>query len=298
MPKRTNDFQKLIYLVQTNLSAGATVTESKMLPNRRTGKLREVDVCVEGTVGGTPVVVSIECSDRSRPADVHWVELNKTKHENLATNALILASRKGFTAEAKKLADTYNIQAISLDEVDSADFAEILGNKSSLWLKQWMMHPKRVAITVEATGNLPLEIVTAIADQAIYDRSGNFTGIAAQLVASIMGALHIQEKLLREGSEEHRWFEFGAEYAHEQAGVPYLEKLEPRCLRRITVVRVSGELQMAIQKFGVRRARLGNAEVAWGNVEVHGGQAVLVASREAGAGDKVNFYASAPINLR
>jgi hypothetical protein len=31
MPKRSNEFQKLVYLVKVNLSAGATVTESKML---------------------------------------------------------------------------------------------------------------------------------------------------------------------------------------------------------------------------------------------------------------------------
>jgi hypothetical protein len=52
MPKRTNDFQRLIYLVRVNLADGATVTESKMLKDRITGTMREVDICIEGSVGG------------------------------------------------------------------------------------------------------------------------------------------------------------------------------------------------------------------------------------------------------
>ena len=90
MPKRSNEFQRLIYLVRVNLAAGATVHVSKMLRDRITGHEREVDVCVEGIVGGTPVNVCIECSDRSRRADVTWVDEMKSKHERLPTHALIL----------------------------------------------------------------------------------------------------------------------------------------------------------------------------------------------------------------
>jgi hypothetical protein len=43
MPKRTNDFQRLVYLVRVNLADGATVTESKMLEDRVTKTMREVD---------------------------------------------------------------------------------------------------------------------------------------------------------------------------------------------------------------------------------------------------------------
>ncbi len=58
MPKRTNDFQRLVYLVQVNLADGATVTESKMLTDRVTKRTLEVDVCIEGHVGQHPVIVS------------------------------------------------------------------------------------------------------------------------------------------------------------------------------------------------------------------------------------------------
>lgn len=120
MPKRSNEFQRLVYLVRVNLAAGATVNESKMLQDRITGREREVDVCVEGTVGGTPVNVCLECCDRARAADITWVDAMKCKHERLPTHALILASRSGFTKEARKVARLSGIQAIAFDEVERA----------------------------------------------------------------------------------------------------------------------------------------------------------------------------------
>jgi hypothetical protein len=45
MPRRTNDFQKLVFQIERQLAPlGAVVEESAMLPERGTGDLREVDV--------------------------------------------------------------------------------------------------------------------------------------------------------------------------------------------------------------------------------------------------------------
>ena len=62
MPKRTNDFQALIALVERQLAAsGVRVVESEMLADRLTGELREVDVCVHATVSGKDVTLALEC---------------------------------------------------------------------------------------------------------------------------------------------------------------------------------------------------------------------------------------------
>src|SRR4051794_9466219 len=110
MPKRTNDFQRLIYLVRVNLADGATVTQSKMMRDRSTKRWREVDVCIEGHVGSHPVTVSVECRDHRRVADVTWVDAMKAKHDRLDTNALVLASSSGFTPEARDVAKSYGIE--------------------------------------------------------------------------------------------------------------------------------------------------------------------------------------------
>ena len=57
MPKRTNTFQKLILEVKRHLAAGATVEESRMLIDQKTGAKVEVDVCIETgkTTGDTAI---------------------------------------------------------------------------------------------------------------------------------------------------------------------------------------------------------------------------------------------------
>jgi hypothetical protein len=60
MPKRTTEFQKLVYLVRRHCTSSSTVTESKPLTDSATGEEREVDIYIESTVDGLPVKISIE----------------------------------------------------------------------------------------------------------------------------------------------------------------------------------------------------------------------------------------------
>jgi hypothetical protein len=55
------------------------------MKDRVTNRRREVDVCIEGTVGGESVIVCVECRDHKRVADVSWVDAMKAKHERLST---------------------------------------------------------------------------------------------------------------------------------------------------------------------------------------------------------------------
>src|SRR5208337_374487 len=100
MPKRSNWFQRLVLLVRNHIADGATVTESAELIDKVTGAKREVDICIEGTVGGAPTIVCVECRASTRKADVTWVEEMTTKHNALPTDVLILYSRSGFTKSA------------------------------------------------------------------------------------------------------------------------------------------------------------------------------------------------------
>ena len=84
MPKRTNDFQALIALVERPLAAsGVRVVESEMLADRLTGEPREVDVCVHATVSGKDVTLALECRDHKRKADQIWIDTLRGKYANL-----------------------------------------------------------------------------------------------------------------------------------------------------------------------------------------------------------------------
>lgn len=90
MPKRTNDFQALIALVERQLAAsGVRVVESEMLADRLTGELREVDVCVHATVSGKDVTLALECRDHKRKADQIWIDTLRGKYANLPVDKVI-----------------------------------------------------------------------------------------------------------------------------------------------------------------------------------------------------------------
>jgi hypothetical protein len=208
MPPRTNAFQRLIYLVKASLSPEAVVTESKMLLNRRTGSRREVDVCIEGKLGDSEVTVCVECTDKSRPADVQWIEANKTKHENLPTNLLILASRSGFTSDAVALAKAYGIKTVTLSEIDDTDIADVLNNKSTLWRKQWKIFPRRIDVSVYATASHALETFRAPPDLGLYHGDGTLHGALSESIMTFLSRADLQAELGRQVSSEHRWIEW------------------------------------------------------------------------------------------
>ena len=154
MPKRSNDFQRLVYLVRLNLADGATVTESKMMRDRLTRSYREVDIVIEGKVGSQPVVVCVECRDHKRVADVGWIDAMKAKHDRLETNVLLLASSAGFTKEATAVGVKYGIELFTLESQDTADLPSLIGPNGSLWHKTYELSASKVSIRVAKVADL------------------------------------------------------------------------------------------------------------------------------------------------
>ena len=109
MPPRSTPFQKLVLHLQEQLAPAASVSESVPLIHRLTDEPREVDIVVRANVGEHPLVVSLECIEQSRPADVTWVEQMKLKHEHLETSRLVLVSLRGFTEQAASLASRLGV---------------------------------------------------------------------------------------------------------------------------------------------------------------------------------------------
>ena len=117
-----------------------------MMRDRITGEPREVDVVVRTKVGEHEVVVSIECVEHSRKADVSWIEQMITKHQALPTHKLVLVSSSGFTASALAKATALGIEALSLGAAEVVDWTVIVGKDDTLpvtWLEN---HLDRVTV--------------------------------------------------------------------------------------------------------------------------------------------------------
>lgn len=117
MPKRSNDFQRLVKIIHEAISKveGASVTESAMLPEPD-GTLREIDILLERKIADIPLRLAIECRDRSRKSDVDWIDGLIGKFRSLKIDKIVAVCRKGFSAAATAKAVANNIDLRVLTE--------------------------------------------------------------------------------------------------------------------------------------------------------------------------------------
>ena len=123
MPKRTNQFQKIVTYNATQLAPlGATVRESVLLEEATApGVLREVDTLIEVGAGITRVVVAVEARDRLRKDDIQWVDQIIGKYQRLPVDRVLAVSKSGFSAAAKKKAQEARINLLSPNDVLTTD---------------------------------------------------------------------------------------------------------------------------------------------------------------------------------
>jgi len=290
MPKRTNEFQKLVFLIKKHAASGATVTESKFLRDHITDTEREVDICIESSVAGHLITVSIECRDRGRKANVQWIEEMKAKHERLPTNALVLVSRSGFSKEAMAIARIYGIETLALSTLDAASAEKLFGDTSSLWSKVFTLSPTKVVVRVAQTGELVAEDVVTFPDSLVYDHKGNELFTVKELVETLLNAGYVVRHFGKMGGQYHKGFEVRWEPARDLQGNPFcLKKLDPFILRPMEFVRITGSCSFEISEFPLRYGTLGGMKVAWSTGSFLGKKALLVASKDQSAVSKISI---------
>ena len=292
MPKRSNDFQKLVFILKKHVADGeATVTESKMLIDIVTGKEREVDICIERNIAAHKVIISIECMDHSRPADIGWVEQMKTKHDRLPTNYLALVSKSGFSKEAYKVAKSYGIETIKLEKEIEESAATIIGKLKTVWCKSFNLTPLKCVVEVEAGNSLPVERISTFPDNLVYLSNGNQICTVKDIVEYWLHSKHLIEKLHKEGEENHKSFEFQVDIPLCNDGQKLcMQKIDPYLLRPIKTIHVSGRIELCISKIPLSQGKLSGVNVAWGASKVVGNQdALLVTLQKEGGSENISM---------
>ena len=290
MPKRTNEFQKLVFLVKKHSAAGSTVTESKFLADSK-GRNREVDICIESNVDGIPITICIECCEGKRRANVEWVERMKGKHDDLPTNLLILYSRSGFTKSAKEKAQTYRKSIVALETLDENSAERLFGGASSLSIKTTSHTVTKVIIGVAASGDLPTEQESVFPDTLIFNQSGQAISTVEILVSQILHLPKAVLEFLLISQDHHRTFNLHTPSVTVGAGDPiYLLKTgQDSRLRLIESLNISGDAAVQTLPLPLKHAKLEDATVAWGTVPYQGKQALIVASKDKTGITKASF---------
>jgi hypothetical protein len=295
MPQRTNEFQKLVYLVKKHSATGSTVTESKFLTDSN-GHPREVDICIEDSIAGFPVTINIECCDLTRPATVEWVEQMKGKHDDLPTNLLILFSGSGFTEPAKEKAQTYRKHVIALETLDETSAERLFNGANLLLCKTSAQTATKVVIGLAAGDGLPAKEETFLlpADNtiAIFNEFGKEIAGLQILVSQILRSPKAIYRGLQTCEDKHKSFSVRSDSVTEGQGNPiFLRHDGPnhRILRLIESVTISGDMLVKTSPVPLQHGKLEDTTVAWGTVPHEGKQALIVASKDKLGDTKASF---------
>ena len=266
MPKRSNKFQKIVFMIQRHLGSSATVVESKMLRNHRTGADTEVDIAVEAKIGGVAVVMGIECTSRKRPASIEWVQQMAGKHASLPINATVLVSESGFTKNAVIEAEKCNLVPLTFEEAENAEWASILGDLTGLRLCAFRLTPLTARVYYD---RVPVDA----ADFVIGPKTRILLGDGPRVVSmpewiqSILSDSRVREDVmsrwLGETSVPHpSEVQFGLSW---KPGEPPLWVLDDECGYRINQIDIQVRAHFNSTEVELRSIRFADASVAIGS---------------------------------
>lgn len=294
MPARRNLFQDVVAIVQRHMADGALIEESASLPNRLTSEGREVDVVLTSHVGGHRVVVAVEATSLTRPADSSWVERMVGKHANLPTNSLILVSESGFTKQARSLAEKQNVTALTPVDVQGPDDeSRVLGGLRSLWPKVVSFTPDRFKAHVRVPGGEePWFAVPADVELFTEHGSSGFNIIEWWKVWAGTRFEGIAERLGLGDVAEDRdaWFTLETDAPHgiiDGTLVPLFLRVgdsDPPDLHEVIGIEVIGKAHIEVREVQLRHRRLGDWEFAQGEFRMNDKPMLLVATGDEDSG--------------
>jgi len=113
------DFERMVATIERHFSPqGATVKSPDFCEDLRTGQKREVDGSIRYRVGSTPILITLECRDRSATQDVTWIEQLASKRDAIGAACTVAVSASGFSEPALRAARFHGIQTRLLREID------------------------------------------------------------------------------------------------------------------------------------------------------------------------------------
>jgi len=129
MPKRTNEYQELVALIERALSGkGAKVTQSAEVKVDGLETLREIDVLIEDNVGTYQVRIAVEARDTKRKVDLSAFDkfLGQYRGEcRVLVDKHVLVARAGFTKGVIEKAAKTDVELLTLAEAKGKDWSKV-----------------------------------------------------------------------------------------------------------------------------------------------------------------------------
>jgi len=275
MPVRSNEFQRLIYLLHHQLHDRAIVVESAMVPDCFGGSEQEVDVLIEEPVGMINMLIGIECRDRSRPASIEWVQQMRGKHEH-RTDKLVLVSRSGFTRGGLEEAEKYGIEVMDLGEAYETDWNVVVNKLEQLFVGQFSFNISKGHAVLEdnGAGSDDPEISAA---EPLYPPDGTPPRPVGEVARENLREPHAARELMNlfyQNKDQTR-----ATVTLETPGGYFLVDTSG-AQRRVKAIRLEVECDLRMTPISLQHGTVGTAHVAWGRTTNGDDELFLVASEQ------------------
>lgn len=128
MPRAGRVLETVVAILEKALGPlDLSVESPAYVTGRASGTRREIDVAVRGRLGGTELLMIIECRDRIDVEDVRWIEELATKRRDVGADKAIAVSSSGFSSGAVSLAASEGIELRTLKDIDISDSFSWLG---------------------------------------------------------------------------------------------------------------------------------------------------------------------------
>ncbi len=119
------EFEKLVTRIERTLAPrGAIVKSPDYVPDRITGRLREVDASIRVPDRDSMRLIAVECRDhRKGRQDDRWIEQLVTKRDKLGASKIVAVSSTGFSSSAIATADHFGIELRQMSRITDREIA-------------------------------------------------------------------------------------------------------------------------------------------------------------------------------
>lgn len=171
MEKQWREFELLVARLERLLiPEGVTVKSPDRIQDKITGTWREVDASIRCQMGTVPILITIECRDRSGVQDVTWIEQLASKRDSIGAAKTIAVTSSNFTGPAIELARHKGIEIREISDVTDEEIkglAMITGIENHVFRKI----VKDVAVNVDGDEpSSPLKFTARVQDLISNDK--------------------------------------------------------------------------------------------------------------------------------
>lgn len=121
MPRAGRELELLVQRLESFLAdSPVEIRSPDYIRGKLTGSNREVDISLRAKVGSVDLLVIIECRDRDGTEDSPWIGDLAVRAEDVGAHRAVAVSSFGFSAGARNLARSKEIELRTYNEIDSA----------------------------------------------------------------------------------------------------------------------------------------------------------------------------------